>query len=321
MPILLADLHRPKALRTKLKRRADPDGLVVCGRDGRLELPALHAACIIANVTTTKMLIEAGATLDLLNSNGNPAIMYAIVWQDDDCHDDKYRCMELLLSNGADVNISKPDGVTPLHSAMWGTGQREHPKPRAVELLLRFKADPTAETTDGHRPKCCPPSDSMELLHQADVDECTRLVNEALETSLEEKTVAAVSSCLVSFLVEHKQASKRTPRRCRRSKPLAITDQSDSAVGASSPAAVQNALTPQTAEEQRRNRRGLLQSTRPQESADDEPPAAPAAITAEAISAYQAALRQANKEIKRKKQAKRERAEAAATAAAMRAIL
>ena len=45
------------------------------------------------------------------------------------------------------------------------------------------------------------------------------------------------------------------------------------------------------------------------------------AISAEAISAYQAALRQANKEIKRKKQAKRERAEAAATAAAMRAIL
>ena len=48
MPILIADLHCPKALRTKLKRRADPDGLVVCGRGGELELPALHAACIIA---------------------------------------------------------------------------------------------------------------------------------------------------------------------------------------------------------------------------------------------------------------------------------
>ena len=316
MPILLADLHCPKALRTKLRRRADPDGLVVCGRDGELELPALHAACIIANVTTTKMLIEAGATLDLLKSDGLSALMYAIMWQDDDCHADKYRCMELLLSNGADVNLGHEDGVTPLHKAMWDS------KPRAVELLLRFKADPTLETTAGHRPKCRPPSDSRDVLHQADVDECTRLVKEAAEEALEEKTVAAVSNCLVSLLAEHNQASKRTPMRRRRSKPLAITDQSDSTVGASSPAEVQHALTPQTAaEDRRRNRRGLLQLTRPQESAVDEPPAAPATITAEAISAYQAALRQANKEIKRKKQAKRERAEAAATAAAMRAIL
>ena len=313
MPILIADLHCPKALRTKLKRRADPDGLVACGRSGELELPALHAACIIANVTTTKMLIEAGATLDLLNSDGISAIMYAVMWQDDDCHDDKYRCMELLLSNGADVNLGHEDGVTPLHKAMWDS------KPRPVELLLRFKADPTLETTAGHRPKCCPPSDRMDALHQADVDECTRLVKEAAKEALEEKTVAVVSNCLVSLLAEHTQASKRTPRRRGRSQPLAITDQSDSTVVASSPAAVQHALTPQTAaEDRRRNRRGLLQL---REGADDEAPAAPAAISADAISAYQAALRQANKEIKRKKQAKRERAEAAATAAAMRSIL
>ena len=279
----------------------------------------MHVACVIANVTTTKMLIEAGATLDLLDSDGDTALMYAISWTVDDCHDDKYRCMELLLSNGADVNLSSPSGVTPLHSAMWGSKRRGAPKPRAVELLLRFKADPTAETTTGLRPRCYSPSDSRDVLYQADVDECTRLVEEAAKEALEEKTVAAVSNCLVSLLAEHKQASKRTPRRRRRSQPLAITDQSDSAVAASSPAAVQHALTPQTAaEDRRRNRRGLLQL---REGADDEPPAAPAAITAEAISAYQAALRQANKEIKRKKQAKRERAEAAATAAAMRAIL
>ena len=276
----------------------------------------MHVACVIANVTTTKMLIEAGATLDLLDPDGDTALMYAISWTVDDCHDDKYRCMELLLSNGADVNLGHEDGVTPLHKAMWDS------KPRAVELLLRFKADPTLETTAGHRPKCRPPSDSRDVLYQADVDECTRLVKEAAEEALEEKTVAAVSNCLVSLLAEHKQASKRTPRRRGRSQPLAITDQSDSAVGASSPAEVQHALTPLTAaEDRRRNRRGLLQSTRPQESADDEPPVAPSAISAEAISAYQAALRQANKEIKRKKQAKRERAEAAATVAAMRAIL
>ena len=280
----------------------------------------MHVACVIANVTTTKMLIEAGATLDLLDPDGDTALMYAISWTVDDCHDDKYRCMELLLSNGADVNLSSPSGVTPLHSAMWGSKRRGAPKPRAVELLLRFKADPTAETTTGLRPRCYSPSDSRDVLYQADVDECTRLVEEAAKEALEEKTVAAVSNCLVSLLAEHKQASKRTPRRRGRSQPLAITDQSDSAVGASSPAAVQHALTPQTAEE-RRNRRGHLQLTRTEESADDEAPAAPAPISAEAISAYQAALRQANKEIKRKKQAKRERAEAAATAAAMRAIL
>ena len=281
----------------------------------------MHVACVIANVTTTKMLIEAGATLDLLDPDGDTALMYAISWTVDDCHDDKYRCMELLLSNGADVNLSSPSGVTPLHSAMWGSKRRGAPKPRAVELLLRFKADPTAETATGLRPRCYSPSDSRDVLYQADVDECTRLVEEAAKEALEEKTVAAVSNCLVSLLAEHKQASKRTPRRRRRSQPLAITDQGDSSVGASSPE-VQHALTPQTAaEDRRRNRRGLLQSTRPQESADDEPPVAPAAISAEAISAYQAALRQANKEIKRKKQAKRERAEAAATAAAMRAIL
>ena len=40
--------------------------------------------------------------------------------------------------------------------------------------------------------------------------------------------MAAVSNCLVSLLAEHKQASKRTPRRRGRSQPLAITDQSDS---------------------------------------------------------------------------------------------
>ena len=279
----------------------------------------MHVACVIANVTTTKMLIEAGATLDLLDSDGDTALMYAISWTVDDCHDDKYRCMELLLSNGADVNLSSPSGVTPLHSAMWGSKRRGAPKPRAVELLLRFKADPTAETTTGLRPRCYSPSDSRDVLYQADVDECTRLVEEAAKEALEEKTVAAVSNCLVSLLAEHKQASKRTPRRRRRSQPLAITDQSDSSVGASSPAEVQHALTPQTAaEDRRRNRRGLLQL---REGADDEAPAAPAAISAEAISAYQAALRQANKEIKRKKQAKRVRAEAAATAAAMRAIL
>ena len=164
-----------------------------------------------------------------------------------------------------------------------------------------------------------PTGDVRDVLYQADVDESTRLVDGGSSEALEEKTVAAVSNGLVSLLAEHKQASKRTPRRRRRSQPLAITDQSDAAVSASSPAEVQHALTPQTAaEDRRRNRRGLLQL---REGADDEPPAAPAAITAEAISAYQAALRQANKEIKRKKQAKRERAEAAATAAAMRAIL
>ena len=54
------------------------------------------------------MLIEAGATLDLLDPDGGTALMYAICGQDDDCHDDKYRCMELLLSNGADVNLSFP---------------------------------------------------------------------------------------------------------------------------------------------------------------------------------------------------------------------
>ena len=41
------------------------------------------------------------------------------------------------------------------------------------------------------------------MLYQADVDECTRLVEEAAKEALEEKTVAAVSNCLVSLLAEH----------------------------------------------------------------------------------------------------------------------
>ena len=305
MPIRCDDLDCPKTLRTKLRRRADPDGLVVFeGPNGDRIRPALHEACRTGNVRATEMLIEAGATLDLIHDSDSQwtALAFAGIWGDNHCHHDKFECMQLLLHHGADPNgvfrlreigVTPDRWVTPLHYAMWEA------KPKVVKLLLSYKADPAKRTEGVGVPSCMQPDGDKPWGEIEDIIVCTRLLKEALD--------------------EQKPANKRTPRRRGRSQPLAITDQSDSTVGASSPAAVQHALTPQTAaEDRRRNRRGLLQL---REGADDEPPAAPAAITAEAISAYQAALRQANKEIKRKKQAKRVRAEAAATAAAMRAIL
>jgi uncharacterized protein len=59
------------------------------------------------------------------------------------CHKD---IIELLLANGADVNVKAKNGDTPLHSAM------ENSYKDVVELLLTHGADTNAKEKDGWTP-------------------------------------------------------------------------------------------------------------------------------------------------------------------------
>jgi len=81
-------------------------------------------------------LIEAGADVNYPDETGFPSLIAALSTD----RPNRLAVLTLLLDNGADVSQRGVNDWTPLHYAVV---QRDLP---AVELLLEYRADPTART-------------------------------------------------------------------------------------------------------------------------------------------------------------------------------
>ncbi|KAL7860599.1 hypothetical protein AOLI_G00169480 [Acnodon oligacanthus] len=101
---------------------------------------ALHDACAGGYDTCVKLLLDHGADPDLIAADGNAPLHL--------CNTpDSYCCAELLVSGGADVNVTQRDScLTPLHVAC-RRGLEEH-----VELFLSHGADVSVQNLEGETP-------------------------------------------------------------------------------------------------------------------------------------------------------------------------
>jgi ankyrin repeat protein len=113
----------------------DPARLSALSADG---YTALHFAAFFAKPEAARILLEAGAPVDVVAANQmrvQPLHSAAAGHQTEICR--------LLLAAGADVDARQAGGFTPLHEA----GQNGDPE--MVELFLSAGADATATTDDG----------------------------------------------------------------------------------------------------------------------------------------------------------------------------
>lgn len=87
------------------------------------------------DTTTLRSRLEEGLQPDLRDENGYSLLMQA-------CHDGRYQVCQMLLTQGADINATAPDGKTPLmFAAMFNHID-------IIELLLTHGADPYAKSAD-----------------------------------------------------------------------------------------------------------------------------------------------------------------------------
>ena len=102
---------------------------------------ALHLAAFFAKPEAARILLEAGAPVDVVAANEmrvQPLHSAAAGRQPEICR--------MLLAAGADVDARQAGGFTPLHAAA------EHGDPEMVELFLSAGADASATTDDGKTP-------------------------------------------------------------------------------------------------------------------------------------------------------------------------
>ncbi|KAF9605978.1 hypothetical protein IFM89_021304 [Coptis chinensis] len=111
--------------------------LEVDTKDEDGETPLLHAARQ-GHIDTAKYLIECGASPDASSELGATALHHV-------AGTGNIELLQYILGKGADVE-SQSDAGTPL---IWAAG---HGKQEAVKILLKYHADPNAETDDGITP-------------------------------------------------------------------------------------------------------------------------------------------------------------------------
>ena len=132
------DVHESAALGYLDRLRAlieDPGALSALSADG---YTPLHFAAFFAKPEAARILIDAGAPVDIVAENDSrvqPLHSAAAGRQVDICR--------LLIAAGADVNARESGGFSPLHAAA------QNGDPETVELLLSAGADPEASTDDG----------------------------------------------------------------------------------------------------------------------------------------------------------------------------
>lgn len=123
-------------LRERLEE--DPSQLRAVSGDG---FTALHFAAFFAKPEAARILLEAGAPVDVVAGNEmrvQPLHSAAAGHQPEICR--------MLLAAGADVDARQAGGFTPLHSAA------QNGDPEMVELFLSAGADAAATTDDGKTP-------------------------------------------------------------------------------------------------------------------------------------------------------------------------
>lgn len=113
----------------------DPSGARALSPDG---YTALHFAAFFAKPEAARILLEAGAPVDVVAANEmrvQPLHSAAAGRQTEICR--------LLLAAGADVDARQAGGFTPLHEAA------QNGDPEMVELFLSAGADPLTTADDG----------------------------------------------------------------------------------------------------------------------------------------------------------------------------
>ena len=96
----------------------------------------LMQAALLAETAFVRILLEAGATVDLVNNDMNNALWFA-------CVSESVEIIELLIEHGININNSNVNGATSLlYAASAG-------KYSVVKTLVEAGADLTLETLDG----------------------------------------------------------------------------------------------------------------------------------------------------------------------------
>lgn len=91
---------------------------------------ALIKACENNNHDVAELLISQGADVNLQNKDGNSALYFAATYG-------RFGTMSLLLENGADVNIKNIKGQTPINAGMFASIKH----PENISFLLDNGAD------------------------------------------------------------------------------------------------------------------------------------------------------------------------------------
>jgi len=118
---------------------ADPDILEMTDAAGWT--PLLHSIKN-GNVDFVKDLLKFGANPDNGGASGETPLTMVILYNGDASES----ILELLLENGAAINLGNREGETPLHTAVW------RGSPALVKDLLKSKAHPNQPNKCGETP-------------------------------------------------------------------------------------------------------------------------------------------------------------------------
>lgn len=101
--------------------------------------PLLHLSVRFEELSLLNLLLRLNPDLDLVNKNGETALMISIRKKTD-------RITLMLLAHPMDLDKADVEGFTALHFAV------QNKDLKLVRLLLEKGADPTAQTNDGRTP-------------------------------------------------------------------------------------------------------------------------------------------------------------------------
>lgn len=133
-PHKLTEQERQDAIKTLAEKYHITD-LNAVNQDG--ETPLMSAAWDEENLEQMRLLITAGADVNLVDELGESALSTA-------CNECNTDAAKLLVEAGADVNVANDEGHTPLMSAaMWSEAE-------LVEILLKAGANLDAADDDGY---------------------------------------------------------------------------------------------------------------------------------------------------------------------------
>lgn len=185
-PLLLGSWDSSRAL-LMLKKGAKAN---VATHNGRT--PLMVAVSTYGNSTTVKRLIESGAQVNAIDSEGSDALMAAASYADEDT-------IRLLLSHGADPKRTDKSGFT----ALLNTAYRRDDS--RVKLLLDAGADPNAANTAGPTVKTGP----LALVHIPTLQPAVVLAPQSVADLLragarvDEKDIRGVTPLMMAVADDH----------------------------------------------------------------------------------------------------------------------